>query len=151
MLCAVNSKEGAIYETVFQDIPLDSPVKSSPRSMVEWCNHGILRLRRDLRLARLHALDLHQWRFSHEQLIGSLPTQFQYTVQRVRAIRAHFHDVDGLVWTSNLCDPDKAYLLFGDRALESDIEVLKVRDGKDQSFLNADHSASVRGAILISL
>jgi hypothetical protein len=26
-----------------------------------------------------------------------------------------FSDIDGLVWTSRRCDPEKAYLLFGDR------------------------------------
>ena len=150
-LYAANTEEAAIYETVFHDIPLDAAKKIIPRSMVELRNHSVLQLRRDLRLARLHAPDLRQWRISREQLIGSLPTQYQYTVQWARAIHTHFHDVDGLVWTSNLCDPDMAYLLFGDRVLESDIEVIAVREGRDQSFLNAVHSAGARGGILISL
>ncbi len=150
-LYVADSEEAAIYETVFHDIPLDVSEKSIPRSMVEWRNHSILQVRRDLRLARLYAPDLRQWHISREQLIGSLPTQYRYTVQWAQAIHARFHDIDGLVWTSNLCDPDKAYLLFGDRVLESDINVISVREGQDQSFLNAVHSAGARGGILISL
>ena len=150
-LYAANTEEAAIYETLFHDIPLDAPEKSIPRSVVESRNHSILQLRRDLRLARLHAPDLRQWHISREQLIGSLPTQYENTVQWARVIHAQFHDVDGLVWTSNLCDPDKAYMLFGDRVLESDIEVIMVRYGEDQSFLNAVHNAGARGGILISL
>ena len=46
-------------------------------------------------------------------------------------------NADGLVWTSNQCDPDDACLFFGDRARESDFTAVRSRDGaSDKSFVD---------------
>ena len=122
-LYAGSTVESAIYETVFHDIPLSADRKTVPRDAVEKRNHSALLVRRDLRLASL----------------------------RAQAIHTQFDDVEGLVWTSNLCDPDSALLLFGDRVAVADIQVVAVREGTDGSFLRDVRNAGGRGGIQISL
>ena len=150
-LYAGSTVESAIYETVFHDIPLSADRKTVPRDAVEKRNHSALLVRRDLRLASLRAPDLDNWGVRREQLIGTLPTQYDRTALWAQAIHTQFDDVEGLVWTSNLCDPDSALLLFGDRVAVADIQVVAVREGTDGSFLGDVRNAGGRGGIRISL
>ena len=91
-----------------------------------------------------------KWGVTREQLVGSLPTQFEQTMRWAQAIHSQFTDVDGLLWTSNQCDPAIAYVLFGDRVREVDIKVVAVRQGSDASFLHDVRDAATRGGIVIS-
>ena len=150
-LYAGSTVEAAIYETVFHDIPLSADRKAVPRDAVEQRNHSTLLVRRELRLASLRAPDLMKWGVRREQLVGSLPTQYDRTAPWAQAIHAQFDDVDGLIWTSNLCDPDAALLLFGDRVAVADIQVVAVRAGTDGSFLGDVRDVGRRAGIWISL
>lgn len=70
------------------------------------------------------------------ELITSTPALYDQTVLWAVAIRGDIPDADGLVWTSNQCDLDDAYLFFGDRVYESGITVACSRNGDtDKSFL----------------
>ena len=149
-LYAGDTVESAIYETVFHDIPLNAGRKTVPRTIVESRRHSTLLVRRTLRLANLRAPDLVKWGLRREALIGSLPTQYGRTALWAKAIHDQF-DVDGLIWTSNLCDPDAAVLLFGDRAATADLAVTGVREGSDGSFLADVRKAGERGEIVITL
>ena len=60
-------------------------------------------------------------------------------------------DVDGLIWTSNRCDPDAALLLFGDRVVAANLLVAGVRAGSDGSFLDDVRTAGRRSDIWITL
>ncbi len=150
-LYAGGTVESAIYETVFHDVPLSAGRKTVPRGSVERRKHSTLLVRRDLRLASLRAPDLMKWGVRREHLIGSLPTQYSRTARWAEAIHDQFDDVDGLLWTSNLCDPDAAVLLFGDRVAAGDIQVVAVREGTDESFLRDVREAGERGGIRIAL
>ena len=150
-LYAGSTVESAIYETVFHDIPLSANRKTVPRDAVEHRNHSTLLVRRDLRLVSLRAPDLLKWGVRRELLVGSLPTQYDRTALWAQAIHTQFDDADGLVWTSNLCDPDGAFLLFGDRVAAAYIQVAAVREGTDGSFLADVRNAGKRGDIWISL
>ena len=150
-LYAGGTVESAIYETVFHDVPLNAGRKTVPRGMVEGRKHSTLLVRRALRLASLRGPDLKQWGVRRETLIGSLPTQYGRTALWAKAIHDRFGDVDGLVWTSNLCDPDAALLLFGDRVVAADLLVAGVREGSDGSFLEDVRRAGRRGGICITL
>lgn len=149
-LYAASSVEAAVYETVFHDVPRRANRKSVPHEAVHLRDHSTLLLQRQLRLVMLHAPDLMKWGVTREQLVGSLPTQYERTMQWALAIHSQFTDVDGLVWTSNQCDLATAYLLFGDRVSEVDIKVVAVRQGSDASFLRDVREAGTRGGIVIS-
>lgn len=68
-----------------------------------------------------------------------------------RVHNRQFDDVDGLIWTSNLCDPDAALLLFGDRVEAAHLQVTGAREGSDGSFLRDVRKAARRSDILITL
>lgn len=150
-LYAGSTVESAVYETVFHDVSLSARFKTVPRKAVEERSHSTLLVRRDLRLAGLRVPDLLKWGVRREALIGSLPTQYGRTAQWARAIHSQCDDIDGLIWTSNLCDPDDALLLFGDRVTAADVQVVAVREGTDGSFLVDVRNAGLRGGILVSL
>lgn len=45
--------------------------------------------------------------------------------------------VDGLIWTSNQCDPDDAMVFFGNRVSSSDIDLVATREGaSNTSFID---------------
>lgn len=150
-LYAGGTLDSAIYETVFHDIPLEAGRKTVPRLAIGTRSHSTLLVRRDLRLASLRAPDLMKWGIRRQHLIGSLPTQYDRTARWAQAIHTQFDDIDGLIWTSNLCDPDAAVLLFGDRVAERDLDVVAVREGTDESFLRDVRTAGERGGIRIAL
>ncbi|MCY4095036.1 MAG: RES family NAD+ phosphorylase [Gammaproteobacteria bacterium] len=150
-LYAAKSVEAAAFETLFHDIPPTANRKSVLRESIELRNHSTLMVRRPLRLARLHAPDLMKWEILRDQLLGSLPTQYDRTVKWAEAIHAQFSDVEGLIWTSNKYDEESALLLFGDRVSEMDIQVVAVRKGSDFSFVHDVREAGRRAAILISI
>ena len=108
-------------------------------------------LHRVLRLASLRAPDLMKWGLTPATLIGATPTQYRHTARWAKALHDQFAEVDGLVWTSNLCDPDAALMFFGNRVAPSDLMVASVREGADGSFLQDAHNAAKRANILIAL
>jgi len=150
-LYAADSVEAAIYETILHDVPLDAPRKSIPRYAVESRRHSTLMVRRTLHLASLRAPDLMRWGLTPAALIGTMPTQYPHTSRWAKAVHDQFPDVDGLVWTSNLCDPDTAVIFFGDRVDVADLLVASTRHGSDGSFLEDARKAAQRANILITL
>lgn len=150
-LYAAQSIEAAIYETILHDVPLGAARKSVPRHAVESRRHSTLVVRRVLRLASLRAPDLMKWGLTPATLIGATPTQYRHTARWAKALHDQFAEVDGLVWTSNLCDPDAALMFFGNRVAPSDLMVASVREGADGSFLQDAHNAAKRANILIAL
>ncbi|MCY3876438.1 MAG: hypothetical protein OXF88_19380, partial [Rhodobacteraceae bacterium] len=73
---------------------------------------------------------------SRKELITSSPALYGQTVLWAKSIHRDIPDADGLVWTSNQCDPDDVCLFFGDRVVESDFTAVHSRDGAtDKSFL----------------
>ena len=150
-LYAGSTVDSAIYETIFHDVPPSAKRKTVPKGIVENCNHSTLLLRRDLRLASLRAPDLIRLGVGRETLIGSLPTQYRRTALWAKAIHDRSSDVDGVIWTSNRCDPDAAILLFGDRVVPTDLLVAGFRAGSDGSFLDDVRRAGRRSDIRITL
>lgn len=150
-LYAADTVEAAIYETILHDVPLRATRKSVPHGQLQQRRHSTLIVRRALRLASLRAPDLLKWGVRRETLIAGLPTQYRRTALWAKAVHDQFDQVDGLVWTSNLCDPDTALLLFGDRVAGTDLMVTGMREGSDGSFTHDVRKAAQRGNILIAL
>ena len=142
----------AIYETVFHDVPAEAERKTLPRYQIDRRSHGTLQLRHAIRLANLRAADLRKWNLTRADLVASSPTCYRRTAEWARAIHGQFPEVEGLIWTSNQCDPDDVLILFGDRVAGADLEIAAVRDGgSDASFLEDVRAAGERAGIRITV
>ena len=126
----------AIHETIFHDIPANAETKTARLDEVFIRTHSKLRTNRALQLVVLRNVTLGNRGISRRDLITSGPALYGQTVLWAEAIHRDIPDADGLVWTSNQCDPDDAYLFFGDRVKESDFTAVLSRDGgTDRSLL----------------
>jgi hypothetical protein len=112
---AATNLECAIHETVFHEIQHDAKYKSIGYREIENLDYSIVRPRRDLVLAPLFEPDLNRWELTRRQLIDTFAADYEATAKWAIALHDNFSDIDGLVWTSRRCDPERAYLLFGDR------------------------------------
>ena len=150
-LYAGSTVESAVYETLFHDVPASARRKTVPMTAIRTKSHSALVARRAIKLASLRAPDLKKWRIVREALLGSLPTQYIRTRMWAKAIHDSFKGVEGLIWTSNQCDPDDSLLFFGDRVVPSDLVVASVREGRfDQSLWSDVRDAGLRGGISIT-
>ena len=95
-------------------------------------------------------MTLGRWGISRNDLISSSAALYGQTVLWAAAVHRDIPDADGLVWTSNQCDPDDACLFFGDRVRERDFTVSRSRDGMiDKSFLkDVREEGRQRGIVL---
>ena len=142
----------AIHETIFHAIPANAGTKTVRLNEVYIRTHSLLRTNRVLRLVELRNVTLSNREISREDLITSSPALYSQTVLWAGAIHHEFPDADGLVWTSNQCDPDDAYLFFGDRVDESDFTAALARDGKtDRSFLQDVRDEGRRRGITLTI
>ena len=150
-LYAADTLEAAIHETIFHDIPVVTGRKTVPRTLVQSRAHGQLEALRDLRLASLRGPDLRRWRISRNSLIACAPNLYPVTARWASAIHHQFPNVEGLVWTSNQCDPDTTYLFFGDRVSSKDFQVISALDGLFNSMLLSEvRQAGQRSGISIT-
>lgn len=136
--------EAAIHETIFHDIPAGAGRATVPETLIRGRAHGRLEILRDLRLASLRAPDLRRWRIRRDEPIGAPPGLYPETARWAAAIHRSCPDVEGLVWTANRCDPESAWLSFGDRVAPVDFRVVAVRDGRADASLLADARAAGR-------
>ena len=135
-LYASATLRAAIHETIFHDIPANATIKTVRLNDVHIRTHSELRTNRELVLVELRNVPLGNWGISRRDLISSSPALYGQTVLWAAAIHRDIPDADGLVWTSNQCDPDDACLFFGDRVHESDFTAVRSRDGEsDKSFV----------------
>lgn len=149
-LYAGSTFEAALFETVFHDVPPEAPLKTVPRALVSTRAHSVLRLTRPLRLAELRAPDLHLWGLPREGLVAAAPTDYAATAAWAQAAHDAFPDLDGLLWTSNRCDPDDALTLWAPRA-EGALTVIARRDDGDPAFLADVRVAGLRAGITITI
>ena len=149
-LYASATVRSAIHETVFHDIPADAACKTVRLDDVRRRTHSLLAVRRVLRLVELRNPTLGKWGISREELISSGPALYGLTAAWAEAVHRDIADADGLVWTSNQCDPDDAYLFFGDRIGEAEFATVQSRDAmNDGSFLeDVRDEGRVRGIVL---
>ena len=151
-LYAADTLEAATCETIFHDIPVTARRKTVPRTLIQSRTHGRLQVRRDLQLVSLRGPDLRRWRISRNSLITPSPSLYRDTARWAEAIHHQFPDVDGLLWTSSQCDPDTAYLFYGDRVAAGDLRIVQARDGLlDVTFLSDVRQAGQRSGISIAV
>jgi hypothetical protein len=151
-LYAGSSLDAAIFETVFHDIPAQARLKSVPKQDVLARSHSILVTVRDQALVELRTPDLKKWGLDRHELVSAPAAHYDRTARWAEAIHRRFDDVDGLVWTSNQCDPADAMLFFGDRVDNAGFTVVSTRRGaQDDSFLADVREAGLRAGIVITL
>jgi hypothetical protein len=135
-LYAGSTIPAAIHETIFHDIAATALTKTIPQKNILIRSHAELDVTRSIKLAYLKNPALGRWKITRKELIESGVKLYSQTGQWAAAIHHQFSHVDGLVWTSHQCDPDQAFLFFGDRVRPSDFSIVTSRDGAtDKSFL----------------
>jgi hypothetical protein len=148
---AATNLECAVHETVFHEIQHDAKTKSIGYHEIEKLDYSVLRPRRDLVLASLFEPDLNRWGLTRRQLIDTFAADYDGTAKWALALHDSFSDIDGLVWTSRRCDPEKAYLLFGDRLPVHLVRpVQRARIGETNALLLQLRDFADRANILIS-
>ena len=137
VLYVAESFEVAVCETIFHDVNAKIPDKRVSKVAIYTRAYNQISITRDIELASLRKQDLKRWLVTPNEIIHPLPVQFDQTAKWSQEIHNQFDYVEGLIWTSNQCDPDSAMILFGDRVPEQCLEIVKVQDGmNDGSFLN---------------
>lgn len=150
-LYATESLESAIYESIFHDSVSQPAIGTVPLYVIQKRSHSILQLNRSIKLASLRESDLRKWGIRRNDLITTSPEFYSTSVKWAEAIHEQFHDIEGLAWTSNQCDPHTAYLFYGDRVSPNDFTILSTRNGsRDPTVLKDVQKAGKRSAIRIT-
>jgi hypothetical protein len=148
---AASSLECAVHETIFHEIQHDAPRKTVGFQLVENLVHATLRTRRAVVLGCLFEPDLNKWKLTRRDLIDTFAVEYPETVKWAIAIHDAGADVDGLVWTSRRCDPERAYVLFGDRVSVDDLEITShQRVAESNALLRQIRDFGQRANILIA-
>ena len=130
------SFECAVHETVFHDIPHDAARKTLDVDAIRSLRYAAVATRADVVLAALFEPDLNRWGLSRRDLIDTFASQYVRTADWAIAIHGAHHDVGGLVWTSRRCDPERAYVFFGNRVGPSVGRIQTSRDiGTDATLM----------------
>lgn len=110
-----SSRDCAIFETVFHNVPIDAPCKFV--DLDDFANRGYAKLipQRTLHLVDLTTEGLHRLKVPKEELIISPSRDYPETARWAEAIHRQCQNVDGLIWMSRQRDRDRALVLFGDR------------------------------------
>lgn len=122
-LYAATSREAAAFESIFHDIEPTARFKTVRLGVVESRSVSRIMPTRDLLVAGLFAPDLKAWGLSRSELIETPKSTYDQTVLWAGAIHRARPDIDGLVWTSRQCDPERCVILFEDRVGEGDFAV----------------------------
>lgn len=150
-LYAGESFDCTAFETVFHNISPAAKLKVVRLGAIRGRAYVKLRLKRPLRLAALFAPELKALRLRRSQLIDTSAKWYSKTAAWAAAIHNQYADLEGLVWTSRQCDPERAVLLFGDRVQPSDLEIVASQTDIAQSsvLLAALRRCGMRAAITI--
>jgi hypothetical protein len=120
-LYAGETKECAAFESVFRYVRVPKNKHGTvPFRGLENIGHAELTLNRKLKLACLYGPDQKALGARDSVLTRAAPKHYAHTVKWAVAFHDQFKDIHGLVWTSYQCDPNSAYVFFGDRVAPSD-------------------------------
>jgi hypothetical protein len=150
-LYAATSFDAAAYETVFHDIAPDTRFKTVRREALLTRAHSVLELARPLTLARFFRPDMTVWDVAAEDILGAPAAAFATTARWASVVHAADPALQGLVWTSNCCDPDLCLMLFGDRVEDDALGVAYCRAGDDESLMRDFRTAAARAGITIGI
>lgn len=113
---AAETLSAALMETAFHEVPSSPGLKSVDESVkIDPNAHCELLTTQDMKLAVLYGAPMRALGIAEGELIHSTAADYVETRKWAMAIHAQHPDVQGLVWVSKQCSPDKAYIFFGDR------------------------------------
>jgi RES domain len=112
--------DGAVFESVFHDVPIRG-VRRVPRAKLLHRLVTTLIPTRDLTLVDLTSDGLRRLELAPEELTTCGAPHYPQTAAWARALHAHPHRVDGLLWVSRPRNTSQALVLFGDRVSVSDL------------------------------
>jgi hypothetical protein len=123
-LYGASSLDGCLAETVFHQVPVRGPEKLIRRLSLRPMLVSTIAARRDLTLIQLHGHGLTRLGVSHAELIDAEARRYSRTAAWAAALHARMDGADGLVWVSRKHDTSFALVLFGDRVVRGDLEVV---------------------------
>lgn len=115
------TREAALAETLLHDLPVDKP-SVLRRSVYASSVLAGLSMRRGLEVAQFYGLGLRQLGIEATQLTDTPVSRYPAT--RPWAAAAHALGLDGVAWMSKRDNSARAYMLFGDRIGEDDLEAV---------------------------
>jgi hypothetical protein len=121
VLYLAETREAALAETLLRDIPLGAPAALA-RSAYEGAVLAGLRLSRSMRIAEFFGLGLRELGIEATQLTDTPMDNYPQT--RTWAQAAWAAGLDGIGWMSKRDNSARAYMLFGDRVQERDLEIV---------------------------
>lgn len=120
-LYLAETREAALAETLLHDIPVGAPA-AMPRSAYEKSVLAGLKVSRPLQVAEFFGLGLRTLGIEATQLTDTPMANYPQT--RLWAAAAHAAGLDGVGWMSKRDNSARAYMLFGDRVDENDLEII---------------------------
>lgn len=148
-LYAGATSRAAFHESIFHDIPATARTKTVRLQDILRIMHSQLKTLRKLKLVQLRSASLGAWGISRRELIESNAKLYHQTVLWAQEIHRSFPAADGIVWTSRQCDPDDAYLFFGDRVQTTDFAQIGSRPGTDSTLISEVRDEGKRRGITI--
>lgn len=118
VLYAAATAEAAVCETLLHDVPLEGGRLSAAKYRGR--SETTLVLKRQVRLAKLMGPGLRRLHVAPQDLTATDGDVYSQTVLWAQA--AHTAGFDGLAWMSARENTAEAYVLFGDRVFEADLD-----------------------------
>lgn len=112
--------DGAVFETVFHDVPIRGVRRVSYAKLLHRLVTTLVPTR-DLTLVDLTSEGLRRLELAPDELTTCGAPRYQETAAWARALHAHPHRVDGLLWVSRQHNTSQALVLFGDRVGVGDL------------------------------
>jgi hypothetical protein len=150
-LYGASNLDGSLSESVFHNVPVRGRGKAILRSGLRPMMVSTIAARRDLSLIQLHGHGLIRLGVSRAELIDTEARHYTWTVAWAAALHACLESADGLIWVSRRFDTSFALVLFGDRVLRSDLEVVDppVPLFPDPGFAQIQSAAEAAGILII--
>lgn len=117
--------DGALAESIFHNVPVRGPGKAIRRAALRAMLVSTIAALRKLTLIQLHGHGLTRLGVSQAELTGSEAREYSQTGAWAAALHGRKEEADGLIWVSRKFDTSFALVLFGDRVLRSDLEVVE--------------------------
>jgi hypothetical protein len=120
VLYGADDFDGAVFETVFHDVPIRG-VRQVPYSKLLHRLVTAIIPTRDLTLVDLTSEGLRRLQLAPEELTTCGAPYYPQTAAWARALHAHPRQVDGLLWISRQRNTSQAIVLFGGRVEADDL------------------------------
>lgn len=120
-LYGAETKEGALMESIFHDIPHAPGLKTFDKTKLDNKVYSVLAAKSDLTLADLSNTSLRKYGIKRSELIDTEKSEYAKTQAFAERMHADNKDIQGLYWISRQDDRAEAIILFEDRIPDGDL------------------------------